>query len=101
MQADVAKWPVPSVAHLRGNALGQVNLTEYFGPGGKDIPEQWRAPLEEQFDAVLYLGPLSAIWPLARPQPWRCAEPAMAERLRRIRLQRPAVADRIEAECVR
>ena len=100
MQPDVAKWPVPSLALLKGTALGRVNLTEYFGPGGKDIPEQWRAPLEEQFDAVLYLGPLATI-SLGRPQPWRCAEPAMAERLRRVRLQRPALADRIEQECVR
>jgi DNA-binding TFAR19-related protein (PDSD5 family) len=100
MQGDVATWPVPSVAHLRGTVLGQVNLTEYFGPGGNDIPEQWRAPLEDQFDAVLYVGPLAKMT-LARPQPWRCAEPAMAERLRRIRLQRPARADRLEKECVR
>ena len=44
-------------------------------------------------DAVLYVGPLAKIT-LERPQPWRCSEPAMAERLRRIRLQRPALADR-------
>ena len=100
MQPDVAKWPVPSLALLKGTTLGRVNLTEYFGPGGKDIPEQWRAPLEEQFDAVLYLGPLATI-SLGRPQPWRCSEPAMAERLRRLRLQRPGLADRVEQECVR
>ena len=100
MQPDVATWPVPSLAQLKGSALGRVNLTEYFGPGGKDIPEEWRAPLEEQFDAVLYVGPLAKIT-LERPEPWRCSEPAMAERLRRIRLQRPALADRVEQECVR
>ncbi len=100
MQRDVATWPVPSLAQLEGTTLGRVNLTEYFGPGGKDIPEEWRAPLEEQFDAVLYVGPLAKIT-LERPQPWRCSEPAMAERLRRIRLQRPALADRVEQECVR
>ena len=100
MQADVAKWPVPSIAHLRGTTLGQINIAEYFGAFGKDIPPQWRAPLEEQFDAVLYLGPLATLT-LARAQPWRCAEPAMAERLRRLRLQRPQLADRVEQECVR
>lgn len=100
MQADVAKWPVPSIAHLRGTTLGQINIAEYFGPFGKDIPPQWRAPLEEQFDAVLYLGPLATLT-LARAQLWRCAEPAMAERLRRLRLQRPQLADRVEQECVR
>jgi hypothetical protein len=100
MQPDVSKWPVPSLARLRGTILGGVNLTEFFGPGGQDIPEQWRAPLEDQFDAVLYVGPLSTIT-LGRPQPWRCSEPAMPERLRRLRLQRPQLADRVEQECVR
>jgi hypothetical protein len=100
MQPDVAKWPVPSLARLRGTVLGAINIAEYFGPGGTDIPEQWRAPLEDQFDAVLYLGPLSSIT-LGRPQPWRCSEPAMRERLRRLRLQRPQLADRVEQECVR
>jgi hypothetical protein len=100
MQADVATWPVPSLAQLRGTALGRVTLSEYFGPGGDNIPPQWQAPLEEQFDAVLYLGPLASLT-LARPQPWRCSEPAMPERLRRLRLQRPALADRVEQECVR
>jgi hypothetical protein len=99
MQADVAKWPVPSLALLRGTTLGQIGLSDYFGPGGKDIPPQWQAPLQDQFDAVLYLGPLTSIT-LGRPTPWRCAEPAMAERLRRLELQRPALAERIKKECV-
>jgi hypothetical protein len=100
MQPDVSQWPVPSLARLRGTILGGVNLADFFGPGGQDIPEQWRAPLEDQFDAVLYLGPLASIT-LGRPQPWRCSEPAMPERLRRLRLQRPQLADRVEQECVR
>lgn len=100
MQADVATWPVPSLAHVRATVLGQIMLSEYYGPGGENIPPQWQAPMQDQFDAVLYLGPLSSIT-FARPAPWRCAEPAMAERLRRLRLQRPALADRVEKECVR
>jgi hypothetical protein len=100
MQSDVAMWPVPSLTILQGTTLGQIGLEEYFGPGGKDIPPQWRAPIQEQFDAVLYLGPLATIT-LARPQPWRCSDPAMPERLRRLALQRPALADRVKQECVR
>jgi hypothetical protein len=100
MQADIAGWPVPSLTHVRGTLLGQANIAEYFGPSGKDIPQQWRAPMEDQFDAVLYVGPLSTIR-LGRPRPWRCSEPALAERLRRLRVQRPALADRVEKECVR
>lgn len=99
-QSDVARWPVPSLTRLRGTTLGAINLTEFFGAGGQDIPAQWRAPMEDQFDAVLYLGPLASIT-LGRPQAWRCSEPAMAERLRRLRLQRPQLADRVEQECVR
>lgn len=100
MQPDVATWPVPSLTHVRGTVLGRKDIAEYFGPSGKDIPPQWRAPMEDQFDAVLYLGPLSTIT-LSRPQPWRCSEPAMRERLRRLRLQRSPLADRVEKECVR
>ena len=99
MQPDIASWPVPSLALLRGTVLGQVNIAEYFGQFGKDIPPEWRAAMEDQFDAVLHIGPLSEIT-LARPRPWRCAEPAMTERLRRLALQRPALADRVKKECV-
>jgi len=100
LQADVATWAVPSLTHVRGTILGQTNIAEYFGPTGKDMPPQWRAPMEDQFDAVLYVGPLATIT-LGRPRPWRCAEPAMAERLRRLRVVRPALAERVERECVR
>jgi hypothetical protein len=99
-QADASAWPVPSLTKVRGTVLGGINIAQYFGPSGKDIPDQWRAPMEDQFDAVLYVGPLASIT-FARPQPWRCAEPAMAERLRRLRLQRPQLAARVEQECVR
>jgi hypothetical protein len=99
MQADVATWPVPSLALLRGTILGQVGLSEYFGQAGGDMPPQWRAPLEDQFDAVLYLGPLAAIT-LARPPPWPCSEPAWPERLRRLGLQGPALAERLQRECL-
>ena len=98
MQADVATWPVPSLTHVRGTVLGKTNIAEYFGPSGKDIPPQWRAPMEDQFDAVLYVGPLSAIT-MGSPRPFKCSEPAMAERLRRLRIQRPALADRLAKEC--
>jgi DNA-binding TFAR19-related protein (PDSD5 family) len=100
MQPDVGTWPVPSLTHVRGTILGEINIAEYFGPSGKDIPPQWRAPMQDQFDAVLYVGPLTTIT-LERPKPWRCSDPAMEERLRRLRLQRPSLADRVQQECVR
>jgi DNA-binding TFAR19-related protein (PDSD5 family) len=100
MQPDVRTWPVPSLTHVRGTILGEVNIADYFGPSGKDIPPQWRAPMQDQFDAVLYVGPLATITS-ERPKPWRCSHPAMEERLRRLRLQRPSLADRVQQECVR
>ena len=99
LQADVKTWPVPSLALVRGTSLGRANFSAYLGPNAGDVPPQWLAPMEEQFDAVLYLGPLSTIT-LARPKPWRCAEPALAERVRRANLQRPGMGDRVKAQCV-
>jgi hypothetical protein len=99
LQGNVQTWPVPSVAIVRGTPLGRTGLSTYLGPSAGDAPPQWLAPMEDQFDAVLYLGPLSTI-KLARPQPWRCDEPALAERVRRANLQRPGLGDRIKAQCV-
>jgi hypothetical protein len=84
---------------LRDTTLGRIGLEEYFGPGGKDIPPQWRAPMQDQFDAVLYLGRLATIQ-LERPQPWRCSDRALSERVRRLALQRPPLAERVKQECV-
>jgi hypothetical protein len=97
-QADVAAWPVPSLALVRGTTLGRTSSKAYLGPNAGDVPPAWVAPMEEQFDAVLYLGPLSAIT-LDRPKPWSCAEPALAERVRRANLQRPGMGDGIKARC--
>ena len=99
MQADVATWPVPSLAHLRGTVLGEKGLEDYFGSFAKGMPPQWRAPMEDQFDAVLYLGPLSSIT-LARPKPWPCSAPQLPERLRRLQLQRADLAERVKQQCV-
>jgi hypothetical protein len=98
-QPDVRTWPVPSLALIRGTPLGQTGLAAYLGPNAGEVPPQWLAPMEEQFDAVLYLGPLSTIT-LSRPQRWRCDEPALPERIRRANLQRPGMGDRIKTQCV-
>lgn len=99
LQPDVETWPVPSLARVRGTVLGRTGLSTYLGANAGDVSPQWLAPMEDQFDAILYLGPLSTI-KLARPRPWRCAEPALAERVRRANLQRPGLGDRIKANCV-
>lgn len=100
MQPSVGSWPMPSLTHIRGTVLGRVGLAEYLGPNSGDVPRQWLAPMEEQFDAVLYLGPLTVIT-LDRPPLWPCSEPALAERVRRLTLIRPGLAERIQQTCVR
>ena len=98
VQADVQTWPAPSLALVRGTPLGRTNLAAYLGPNAGDVSPEWLAPMEEQFDAVLYLGPLSAI-ALDRPPAWPCGEPAFAERVRRANLQRPGMGDQIKSRC--
>ena len=69
VQEDVASWPLPSLALVRGTQLGAADF-EFYYPyevprarclNGELVPipqEEWRTlPMEEQFDAVLYLGP--------------------------------------------
>jgi hypothetical protein len=67
----VASWPVPSLATVRGTTLGEKDFETYsrgFGFGnrfgvrnGQLVPlprEEWKMMrMEDQFDALLYLGP--------------------------------------------
>jgi hypothetical protein len=99
MQADVATWPVPSLARVRDTTLGKIGMSTYLGPNAGDVSAEWLVPIDEQFDAVLYLGPLASIT-LTRPPPWPCNEPALPERLRRLGLQFPRLVDRIKQTCV-
>ncbi len=83
---------------MRGTALGRVGMADYLGPKAGVVSPEWLVPMEEQFDAVLYLGPLSTII-LDRPVPWPCADPAFGERLRRLALRSPAAAERAKQTC--
>jgi len=58
--------------------------------------------MEDQFDAVLYLGPLSRIT-FARAGSWPCTDPAFAERLRRIALYplSQGQVERLEQTCTK
>jgi hypothetical protein len=69
LQADAGKWPAPSLALLRGTSMGAANLP-YEGPrfairAGKPVPigrSEWKTMrVEDQFDALLYIGPRAAI----------------------------------------
>jgi hypothetical protein len=85
LQAGASKWPVPSMALVRGTMLGAIDFAKFFPADmprfairdGKPAPlsrDQWRMlPMEEQFDAVLYLGPPSSIT-VAKLSPTLCAD---------------------------
>ena len=56
LQRDVASWPIPSLTIVRGTRLGRLDF-KYFAGLETDPPTR----MEDQFDAVLYLGPVSSI----------------------------------------
>jgi len=108
----VQSWPVPSIAPLRGTALGAEVMPEQTDTrvsvrDGKLVPiprDKWiTMRMEDQFDAVLYLGPASTlrVKPLS---PTICSEPDYVE----THLRRMAIAglpskelDRLRALCAR
>ncbi len=112
LQPDAASWRTPSLAAIRGTALGAVDAAKYFGWGGRfavrggkmvQVPkEEWRSlPAEEQFDAVLYLGPPSKMTE-SQWSPALCADAAYMEmRLKRIAVSGipQAEADRLKTYC--
>jgi hypothetical protein len=112
VQSDVASWPAPSLATLRGTMLGAADVTVFVpsparftfrGETRLEVPrDQWR-PLraEDQLDAVLYLGPRSAMKQVPLSTAF-CSDPRyIEERLRRIALTGipPAEADRVRQLC--
>jgi hypothetical protein len=56
LQSDIGTWRVPSFAFTSGTTLGAAPLGFYRGIGTVDATR-----MEDQFDAVLYLGPPSSI----------------------------------------
>jgi hypothetical protein len=106
----VATWKAPALATTRGTSLGAADFAAFVPnrprmalKDGAFVPlprEQWSAlPVEEQVDAVLYLGPKAT---MVEVPARACAEPGfLEERLRRIALGGiPAFeADRLERIC--
>ena len=80
-QADVASWPIPSVALLRGTSLGSTIWDPR--PNVRPVRE------EDQVDAVLYLGPPSSMT-TSKLAPALCSDRAYIEmRLSRLALVPP------------
>jgi hypothetical protein len=83
---EVRSWRVPSLAIVRGTALGARDFASYSRAAGgarirlKDgqtvpVPQpEWEAmPMQEQFDAVLYLGPPESLTTIPM-DPSMCAD---------------------------
>ena len=73
LQADAARWKRPSLALIRGTQLGAIDFGAWWPAprprfvlrDGKPSPlakQDWRLlHMEDQFDAILYLGPPASI----------------------------------------
>jgi hypothetical protein len=112
LQRNIAAWARPSLALVRGTVLGAADFQFFFSEMSnrlavKDgtlapIPrDEWLAlRMEDQFDALLYLGPPSSITTAQSPISL-CADAAyMKKRLGRLEEYGPkAEADRIRQRC--
>ena len=97
LQADVTGWKIPSLAITRGSVFGTADFLAYYTPDFRvsikdgqptPLPRGAWAPMrmEDQFNAVLYLGPASAMT-FQRLSRERCAEASyMAMRTQRMAL---------------
>ena len=73
IQANIATWPTPSIAIIRGTKLGAADFTWYYpykisrgivldGKYRPIVHRQWRPQrMEDQFDAVMHAGSSSSI----------------------------------------
>jgi hypothetical protein len=84
LQEDIATWQAPAMALTKDTVLGAAPL-EFYRPTGEKGPR-----MDEQFDAILYLGPVSSITRRpgeVAPSLWADAD------YMRMRLKRMALVD--------
>ena len=87
LQPDIATWKKPSLTLIKDTTLGTAPFTFYYpkgsgmmmrpGPNGPvpiDLGEAIGGVMQEQFDAVLYLGPKTEITYCKLPKSL-CADP--------------------------
>jgi|SRR5688572_25700693 hypothetical protein len=111
---QATRWPVPSLATVRGTNLGARDFATYQQPlGGQRVAvrdgtfvpvpkDRWRVvPLEQQFDALLYLGPPSAFTFVSVPRALCQDGTALAQRLGRMARSSvpPVEAERLKRAC--
>lgn len=102
LQPDIATWKKPSLTLIKDTTLGTAPFTFYYpkgsgmtmrpGPNGPvpvDLGEAIAGVMQEQFDAVLYLGPKTEITYCKLPKSL-CADPEYVEmRTSRLLAMRP------------
>jgi hypothetical protein len=102
LQPDIATWKKPSLTLIKDTALGTAPFTFYYpkgsgimmrpGPNGPvmiDLGEAIGGVMQEQFDALLYLGPKTEITYGKLPKSL-CADPEYVEmRASRLSAMRP------------
>ena len=110
---EVASWPVPSLAALRGTNLGARDFGTYWqGLGaraavrnGQLVPlprAEWKTmPIENEFDALLYLGPPSSMTTNTTLPAALCQDSQFVNtRLQRLaRFAPPVEVDRFKKAC--
>ncbi len=87
LQPGIADWPAPALATLKDTALGAQPFSAYnpHAPGAPSDPAR-AVPMARQFDAIVYLGPRSAMRS-SMPSPALCAdEPYLRMRFFRMTL---------------
>jgi hypothetical protein len=77
IQPDTARWPAPSIALLDGTVLGLAPFAPYYATPFQELRGEPfdHLRLQDQFDALLYLGPPATItqapFPRALCADWR------------------------------
>jgi hypothetical protein len=114
LQSDVTTWRNPSLTIVNGTVLGAADFTAYYpfdtprfaigaGSPGPVPRDQWRSlRMEDQVDAVLYLGPRSNMT-AARLSATLCADANYMEmRIRHMALAGlpQSEADRLKQDCI-
>lgn len=111
LQQDASSWPQPSLIFLRGTSLGAADFATFF-PGSnrfavegmKLVPiphDRWKVMrMEEQFDALLYLGQPAGIT-IAQLSPSLCGDAAYLKmRFARLEAYGPKVeTDKLRQYC--
>jgi hypothetical protein len=71
LQADVRTWPIPSLSLVRGTRLGAADFLFFLQ--GPTLSGLGGVRMENRVDAVIYLGPPSAMT-TARPSAALCGD---------------------------